>query len=96
LYTGDISDKAVAYKRKQSENTSDAVDADEIILIDDDDDDGDDDAGGDNARLAAAAAVGDSDDIDDDDYVVVESCAADKCIKFVGAFTTTVACAVWC
>ena len=94
MYTGDISDKAVAYKRKQSENTSDAVDADEIILIDDDDDDGD--AGGDNARLAAAAAVGDSDDIDDDDYVVVESCAADKCIKFVGAFTTTVACAVWC
>ena len=92
MYTGDISDKAVAYKRKQSENTSDAVDADEIILIDDDDDDGD--AGGDNARLAAAAAVGDSDDIDDDDYVVVESCAADKCIKFVGAFTTTVACAV--
>jgi len=49
----------VANKKWQSENTSDAIDADEIILIDDDD----------------------NEEEDDDS---VETCAADKCLKFVG------------
>ena len=48
----------VANKKWQSQNTSDAIDADEIILIDDDDEAEDDDS--------------------------VETCAADKCLKFVG------------
>ena len=70
-------DRAVTSKKRQSQNMSCDVDADEIILIDDDDDDddADDDAGSHNAAC---------DDVDDDDYVVVETCAADKCRKFVG------------
>jgi len=70
-------DKAVSSKKQPSD-----VDIDEIILIDDDDDD-DDDAGGSNTNRRDAA-LPDNDEDDDDDYIVVESCAADKCIKPAG------------
>jgi len=48
----------VASKKRQIQNATNDVDADEIILIDEDDDDDDDDS--------------------------AETCAADKCLKFVG------------
>ena len=81
-----IVDRAVTSKKRPSQNMSDAVDADEIILIDDDDDDddADDDSEIDIAGRDTAAVI---------DNVMVEVCAADKCVKLVGELLASVTCA---